>query len=391
MSVFNLNDLLNQRSKEMAAEENKKPEDRGSFFVDVRELVPSKDNFYHVDTELKQSIEIFGVMQPLLVQKKEDGYHVIAGHRRRLAVMELVNEGKEQFAKVPVVLYESESETLDQLALIVANRFREKTDWEKMTETIETEKLVQKIKEEMKIAGKTREMVAQILDTSSSTLAKYKAIAKNLSDDLMNAFKDQKINISVAYETSSLDSEQQVLAYNILKDNDGLSMQDIKNIKNPMTYESEEKAENTEVKEETKEISGVSESNTSESTDTAVKESGNEKNVFKDTDASGDINTSGSTEEILQTGNPTEADYALEEAERIFREGNSPDYENTSGIKAAKPAETEEHEESGNTYQVLVHLEKSIKAVTQIEAEEKVKKALTDAGYKVTDITAVEA
>lgn len=391
MSVFNLNDLLNQRSKEMAAEENKKPEDRGSFFVDVRELVPSKDNFYHVDTELKQSIEIFGVMQPLLVQKKEDGYHVIAGHRRRLAVMELVNEGKEQFAKVPVVLYESESETLDQLALIVANRFREKTDWEKMTETIETEKLVQKIKEEMKIAGKTREMVAQILDTSSSTLAKYKAIAKNLSDDLMNAFKDQKINISVAYETSSLDSEQQVLAYNILKDNDGLSMQDIKNIKNPMTYESEEKAENTEVKEETKETSGVSESNTSESTDTAVKESGNEKNVFKDTDASGDINTSGSTEEILQTGNPTEADYALEEAERIFREGNSPDYESTSGIKAAKPAETEEHEESGNTYQVLVHLEKSIKAVTQIEAEEKVKKALTDAGYKVTDITAVEA
>ena len=108
---FNLTGLLNQRSMELAkagaAEETKEAErqegqqeagENEIVMVDIEDLVPSKDNFYHVDADLKRSIELVGVLQPLLVNKPENGkYKVIAGHRRRLAVMALVQEGKESF------------------------------------------------------------------------------------------------------------------------------------------------------------------------------------------------------------------------------------------------------------------------------------------------------
>ncbi len=87
---------------------------------------------------MKQSIELLGVLQPLLVtDEEEDGKRrIIAGHRRRLAVMQLVDEGKERFRRVPIFNQAKEKRYSDRLALIMANRFREKTDWERMTEAL---------------------------------------------------------------------------------------------------------------------------------------------------------------------------------------------------------------------------------------------------------------
>lgn len=386
MSAFNLNDLLNQRSKDMAAEENKKPGEKGVTFVDVRELIPSEDNFYHVDTELKESIEVFGILQPLLVQKKDDGYHVIAGHRRRLAVLELVSEGKEQFARVPVMLYDSETDALDRLALIVANRFREKTDWEKMKEAVETEKLVKDVKEEMNIPGKTRELVSQILDTSVATFAKYKAVANNLNDELMKAFKEQKFNITVAYDASTLDEDQQEEARAVFEENGTLTTQDIKSIKNPVPVTPETPAE------------------IPASAETVI--SGDASDVF-----AGDTMGDTPADDTPVTGNPTEADYALEEAERIFREGNSDPNKDTDNAAPVNTGNTERNAVDSNndtgdagaedtgydedddktSFQVLVHAEKTIKATSSDEAEKRVRDALKNAGYTVTDITVLEA
>ena len=103
---FNLTRLLNERSREAAVQENKEektaeiatPEDGVSSIADIYDLIPSKGNFYSVEDvqDLKQSIELLGVLQPLLVtDEEEDGKRrIIAGHRRRLAVMQLVDEEK---------------------------------------------------------------------------------------------------------------------------------------------------------------------------------------------------------------------------------------------------------------------------------------------------------
>ena len=108
---FNLTDLLNSRSKELGEvsggqQEKSKAgqQDNTVINIDVHDLVPSQENFYHVDDELKRSIELVGILQPLLVSRSENGkYRVIAGHRRRLAVLSLLEEGKEEMRFVPCV------------------------------------------------------------------------------------------------------------------------------------------------------------------------------------------------------------------------------------------------------------------------------------------------
>ena len=91
---FNLDELLSRRSKEKIKEQNaeteqerteeNKQQENDVFMVDAYDMIPSKENFYHVDAALKRSIELVGILQPCIVKKPVNGkYDVIAGHRRR--------------------------------------------------------------------------------------------------------------------------------------------------------------------------------------------------------------------------------------------------------------------------------------------------------------------
>ena len=244
---FNLTELLNQRSKE-AGEQQKTEQQQAaagaevvtseegvSSTADIYDLIPSKGNFYSVEDvqDLKQSIELLGVLQPLLVtDEEEDGKRrIIAGHRRRLAVMQLVDEGKERFRRVPILIKPKKNAILDRLALIMANRFREKTDWERMTEALETEKLVLELKESMNIPGRTRDLLAEIIETSPAQVGRYKAIYNNIIPELMAEFKANRIVVSVIYEASGLPEDYQKQAAEIFRENEVLTLADIKQLK----------------------------------------------------------------------------------------------------------------------------------------------------------------
>lgn len=237
---FNLTELLNQRSKEVAEPTKHEPEtvtskDGVSGTADIYDLIPSKENFYSVEDvkDLKQSIELLGVLQPLLVtDEEEDGKRrIIAGHRRRIAVMQLVEEGKERFRYVPILIKQTQNAILDKLALIMANRFREKTDWEKMTEALETEDLVLKLKETMNIPGRTRDLLAEIIETSPAQVGRYKAIHNNIIPEFMAEFKANKIGVSVVYEISGLPEDYQKQAAELFRENEVLTLPDIKQLK----------------------------------------------------------------------------------------------------------------------------------------------------------------
>ncbi len=236
---FNLAGLLNQRSMELAkagAEEGtkeagqKEAAENKIVMVDIEDLVPSKDNFYHVDADLKRSIELAGVLQPLLVNKPENGkYKVLAGHRRRLAVMELVREGKESFRFLPCVF--KKEDVMDRLAIIMANRFREKTDWEKMTEAVEAEILAKELKKEYGIEGRTRELLSEITGVAEAQLGRYKAVYNNLMPELMEEFKNSNIVVSVAVELSGMEEDMQRKAADILQNGGTISLPDAKEMK----------------------------------------------------------------------------------------------------------------------------------------------------------------
>ena len=206
-----------------------------SSTADIYDLIPSKGNFYSVEDvqDLKQSIELLGLLQPLLVtEEEEDGKRrIIAGHRRRLAVMQLVDEGKERFRQVPILIKPKKNAIIDRLALIMANRFREKTDWERMTEALETEKLVLELKDSMNIPGRTRDLLAEIIETSPAQLGRYKAIYNNIIAELMAEFKANRIVVSVIYEASGLPEDYQKQAAEIFRENEVLTLADIKQLK----------------------------------------------------------------------------------------------------------------------------------------------------------------
>lgn len=243
---FNLTELLNQRSKEAGGQQKTEqqqaagteiatPEEGVSSTADIYDLIPSKGNFYSVEDvqDLKQSIELLGVLQPLLVtEEEEDGKRrIIAGHRRRLAVMQLVDEGKERFRRVPILIKPKKNAIIDRLALIMANRFREKTDWERMTEALETEKLVLELKGSMNIPGRTRDLLAEIIETSPAQLGRYKAIYNNIIPELMAEFKANRIVVSVIYEASGLPEDYQKQAAEVFRENEVLTLADVKQLK----------------------------------------------------------------------------------------------------------------------------------------------------------------
>lgn len=244
---FNLTELLNQRSKETGEQQKTEQqqaaagaevvtsEEGVSSTADIYDLIPSKGNFYSVEDvqDLKQSIELLGVLQPLLVtDEEEDGKRrIIAGHRRRLAVMQLVDEGKERFRRVPILIKPKKNAIIDRLALIMANRFREKTDWERMTEALETEKLVLELKDSMNIPGRTRDLLAEIIETSPAQLGRYKAIYNNIIPELMAEFKANRIVVSVIYEVSGLPEDYQKQAAEVFRENEVLTLADVKQLK----------------------------------------------------------------------------------------------------------------------------------------------------------------
>ena len=265
MAKFNLNQLLSERSR-MAAEKQDEQQDTDirretpaeleQVMLDIHELIPSEENFYSVEDieELKKTIALVGILQPLLVRKKEDKYYLKAGHRRRMACLSLLGEGYEQYRYVPCVVREEEdkenvvNQLLDRLTLIFANSFREKSDWEKMEEVLQTEALIQELRKEVSIEGRTRTVLAQFMGIKETQIARYKAIKNHLSKELMELFKAGKINMSTAYELSGLSDTCQTAAAKKYKNDGGLSINDAKGLKRK--EEEENKTEIIEVVDE---------------------------------------------------------------------------------------------------------------------------------------------
>ena len=242
--AFNLTQLLNSNSREVNKneEEEMKTLNFNIKNIDIDHIVPAKENFYSVDDieNIKQSIELLGIEQNLIVERIDrDNYKLVAGHRRYFASKALVEEGKEEFRILPCkIKSKSEDNTLlNKLTMIMTNSTtRELTDWEKMQQSIEVEEIINQLKKENNIKGRTRDLLSEILNISSSQLGRYKAINNNLIDELQEEFKNNNINYSVAYKASQLTKEYQLKAFIKLQEEGSLIANDIDVLKAKEEY-----------------------------------------------------------------------------------------------------------------------------------------------------------
>lgn len=223
MAKFDLKGMLSERS----AQEIDLPEQK-TVYRNPEDLIPSKDNFYSTeDTEkLKQSIRALGILQPLLIEERDGKDYLLAGHRRRKCCLELIKEGFERFKRIPCVYkpkieLSAETETdeiVRKMVIIQSNTYREKTDWEKMTESLQMEELVKELREKTDLEGKTREIVSDLIGVSSTQIGRYHSISSNLSGELMDAFKQNKLNVSTAAELAGLNEKYQNEACKLLSE-----------------------------------------------------------------------------------------------------------------------------------------------------------------------------
>lgn len=168
---------------------------------------PNSGNFYAVDdvTDLKESIELIGLKQPLVVLAQGARYRLIAGHRRYKALTEL---GRKH---APCVVQRDLTETQEQLALILTNATaRELSYYEKTEQAKQLKELFIKRREEgAELPGRIRDMVADAMRESATNIARMEAIDKHLIGEWKKSLKKGLISASTAYELSKLDKTAQ--------------------------------------------------------------------------------------------------------------------------------------------------------------------------------------
>ena len=187
-------------------------------YIDVDRLIPNEKNFYSLDgiEELADNIELIGLQQPLRVRPMQDGagnYTIESGHRRRAAIKQLVDAGKEQFRQVAcIVEHGHESEAMRELRLIYANAATRKmtdADLAKQAERV-TELLYQLKEEGVEFpAGRMRDLVAEACKVSATKIATLKVIQEKLPEQYKAEWNAGKITTDAAYKLAKSPAELQ--------------------------------------------------------------------------------------------------------------------------------------------------------------------------------------
>lgn len=219
--AFNIKDFLNEESKKEVID------DFPIKKIPVSKLHPSKKNFYNIDSEeiraLKDSIELVGVQENLVVREITEGefareYEIIAGHKRHLAVSELVTEGKAtEF--VPCKIDYSGSSAMQELILIFTNSTqRERSDYEKMHEIQRVRELLEEYAKNNDLPGRKRDIIAEILNTSKSTISRLDNIRRHIIQEFMEEYKAGKIPTATANEIAGISEEGQQALWQTYKE-----------------------------------------------------------------------------------------------------------------------------------------------------------------------------
>lgn len=188
--------------------------------IDLADILDDENNDFEVeggnDIEiknalLKDSIEQFGLLDPLTVRPAGGGkYKLISGHRRKLAHERLVAEGKMEFQQVDCIIRESDEVDAEQMLIEANIPNRVVSDWEKMQAVKRMNVIFEKRQQEgQKIPGRRREHIAAVLCMSVSAVGRLEKIEKNLTQEYKDELKAGNIGVSVADKLASKPKEEQ--------------------------------------------------------------------------------------------------------------------------------------------------------------------------------------
>lgn len=257
--IPNKNDKTEKNVKKVAKSDDikvKKEESaikNGEMMVKINQVEPNRDQprrEFDEDSlmELADSIKQFGILQPLIVQKKKDYYEIIAGERRwRAAKLAGIKE-------VPVIVKEYTDQEIVEISLI-ENIQRENLN------PIEEAMAYKRLLEEFSLK---QDEVAERVSKSRTAVTNSMRLLK-LSERVQQMIIDDMISTGHARALLAIDDEEQqyILANKIFDEK--LSVREteklVKALKNPKKEVKKQKLEHTfvyqNIEEQMKNIIGT--------------------------------------------------------------------------------------------------------------------------------------
>ena len=175
--------------------------------IKCSDIQVNSENFFEIANieELADSIDLIGLQQPLVVTKSDNGYLLIAGHRRFEAIKSL------GWDTVPCIVSKPINNELEILALIQTNtQTRELSYQERMEAVKRTEQALKSLKDKgYKFSGRLRDKISEITSESKTEIARMQAIDKNLTDDGKEMLKSGELSPNAAYELQKMPTEKQ--------------------------------------------------------------------------------------------------------------------------------------------------------------------------------------
>ena len=164
--------------------------------------------------QLADNIQTVGLLQPLRLRPGTQGrYFVSSGHRRRLALRRLVQDGDERFRRVPCIVdRDGASPALQELRLLYGNaNNRAKTSADLAQEARRVEALLVRLKGEgFQFRGRTRAMVARLLQVSETRVANAQAIERGLKNTQLRVWwQSGKMSEAAALAAARMEPKDQ--------------------------------------------------------------------------------------------------------------------------------------------------------------------------------------
>lgn len=191
--------------------------------IPITELRPNGGNFYDTTNfeDLADSIELNGLLEPLCVFRRGQGtgsYVIFSGHRRFKALRLLYEKsGFAKWTEVPCIVYPDPHDANREMVMLIhANSTgRILSNWEKAQQARRLKEALVAMREGgAELPGRIRDLVAEEMQMSASKLARLEAIGNNLTEvRFAKAWREGRLNESVAYELSKLPKERQKEAW----------------------------------------------------------------------------------------------------------------------------------------------------------------------------------
>lgn len=178
------------------------------------EVEASETNFYSQENieELADSIRMVGQQQPTVLGRVDGVYKIISGHRRNLANIHNIETGAFPWDYHAKYLYKDMTPAMLELSLIVGNAFNRKlTPYEETEQAARLKAALIRARDEdgAEIPGKLRDVVADILQTSRTKVARMDKINSSLVPEAKEQYKAGNLGRSAAYEAARLPEEEQ--------------------------------------------------------------------------------------------------------------------------------------------------------------------------------------